>query len=151
MGIFNRDDKETKSRVGGITTIALGTEIMGTIKSEDQLQIDGKFKGDLFSSNIIIIGKEGIIDGNVTAAKIVVGGELTGNIETEELQILSSGLVSGEITYSSVSIEMGGMLEGNTKSKTAQSQLKIVASAKDTKKNQKQLSEGKAEAAALAL
>ncbi len=75
--------------------------------------VDGRVKADC-----VIVSQSGIIKGEVTAPKIVVGGRLEGNLRGEEIvEIERTGRVSGEIVANRFSVMEGGEINGKIEMK----------------------------------
>ena len=64
--MFKEKDSNGFDRMGDLNTlIGKGTIIEGNITVQHSLRIDGKLVGNLKSSDSIIIGKEGVIQGEI--------------------------------------------------------------------------------------
>jgi cytoskeletal protein CcmA (bactofilin family) len=104
----------------GASVVSAGTKIIGELIIADSFYIDGEIEGNIDSSNIITIGKNGKIFGTISAKTVIVGGEIKGKIECESCEILSGGRVKGEVFSASLVIEAGGILEGSSHLKSSQ-------------------------------
>lgn len=96
--------------------IGFGTQIEGSIKTKDSLKLDGIFRGEIKSTNEIIIGSTAKITGTVDADNIVVNGEVKGKlISPGKIAILSQGKIDGDIYLSKggLSVAKGGVFEGS--------------------------------------
>ncbi len=98
-----------------IAIIAEETVIEGNLNMKNDAHIYGKVKGILISSGDVIVGVKGEIEGDVIANRIVIAGVIKGKIKTTELEIMSEGRAEGEVSYKSLIIDKGGVLEGTTK------------------------------------
>ena len=103
----------------GTTVIAKGTKITGKLELECKLHIDGEIDGIIHSSNIVTIGASGLIKGEVFAAKLIVSGEMEGNADCDNIDVLAGGKILGDITSNNLVIEPKGMFEGHSKIKVA--------------------------------
>ena len=101
----------------GTTIIAEGTKINGKFEVDVKLHIDGEIEGTIESSNVVVIGSKGIVNGEIFAEKLVVSGELEGNADCKDIEILTGGKIIGEITSSNLVIESHGFFEGTSKVK----------------------------------
>lgn len=81
------------------------------------LHVDGELVGTIHSQNIVVIGKRGILKGELKADKIVVNGYFEGELEANSLEILSGGIVDGNIVIQELSVENGGKFNGSSKIK----------------------------------
>ena len=81
------------------------------------LHVDGELSGIVHSESIVVIGKNGNLKGELQADKIVVNGHFEGQLEANSLEILTGGIVSGDIIIKELSIENGGKFNGTSKIK----------------------------------
>lgn len=105
---------------GGASVVSAGTKIIGELIIADSFYIDGEIEGNIDSSNIITIGKNGKIFGTLAAKTVIIGGEVKGKVECDSCEILSGGRIKGEIFSASLVIEAGGILEGSSHLKSSQ-------------------------------
>ncbi|MGC9002833.1 MAG: bactofilin family protein [Dictyoglomus sp.] len=98
------------------TIVGSQTEMEGTIISKASLRIDGKFKGDIEAKDTVIVGKTGYVEGNIKANRVVVIGEIVGNVICKEsIDILSTGKLKGDLKLGGkISVEEGGIFLGTT-------------------------------------
>lgn len=79
--------------------------------------MDGEFSGIIQSTNVISIGKSGVVEGEVTAHKLMVTGQFRGNADCNEIEILAGGKVTGQISTSVLVIERGSTFDGESRLK----------------------------------
>lgn len=116
MAIFGKSKKSAGNPLN--TTIISGsTQIRGQIQGECVVHMDGKFSGPIHSKSIVSVGKSGLIEGDVTAKKLIVIGRFLGTADCEEIQILAGGEIVGQITCKILIIERGGFFHGQNKHK----------------------------------
>jgi cytoskeletal protein CcmA (bactofilin family) len=91
----------------------IGTDILvtGNIEAEVDLHIEGRVKGDVRCSTLIL-GERSSVTGNVFAERVRVSGRVEGGIETTDLAIESTARVKGDVTYSRLRIANGGIIQG---------------------------------------
>jgi len=98
------------------TTSALiigeGATINGTIQEKNQINIQGSVDGDVECKDLIV-GKSGNLKGKIKTERLSVEGSVEGELNVKcLLKLMSSGSVSGKITYGSLQINEGGKLIG---------------------------------------
>lgn len=81
--------------------------------------MDGEFSGLIHSDSTISVGRTGLIEGDVSAKKLVVTGRFMGTADCEEIEILSAGRVIGRIACKALVIERGSFFEGESRLKDA--------------------------------
>lgn len=97
------------------TIIGKETDIEGNINSNGVVKIEGNFKGEIFTSNDLIIEETGVVTGNVKAAKVIISGTMEGNVVSFELlQIEPTGKLIGDIEVKSISISEGAIFKGRS-------------------------------------
>lgn len=117
MAVFSRSDKQPIESNNSITVIADGSQIEGTFNMQCKFHVDGEVKGKVISSNIITIGKKGIIRGEVTGQKFIVSGRFEGNVDCESVEILAGGSIRGRVLSKEFVIEPEGNFEGESRVK----------------------------------
>ena len=96
--------------------LGAGTSINGKLSFDTSVQIDGKMKGELFTSKTLIVGSTGAVEAQLDAACLIVSGLVKGIIRvTERLEIKAGGLVEGEIHTPCLVMDEGGRFEGQVK------------------------------------
>lgn len=94
--------------------IAQGTSIVGDIKSVGDLKIDGRIKGTVNVQGKVVIGKEGVVEGEIICREAQISGKVIGRINTSELLMLKATVeVQGDIVTKTLGIEPGAVLVGN--------------------------------------
>ncbi|MDC0074395.1 polymer-forming cytoskeletal protein [Alphaproteobacteria bacterium] len=101
-------------KVGPPSIISKNLIIKGNLKSEGEIQIDGKVEGDV-TSMTLIIGEEGVVTGEIIAGKVLVRGKVKGQIRSQEVHLSKSAHVTGDIHHDVLGIESGAFVEGMCK------------------------------------
>lgn len=97
-----------------LTFLGKGTDFDGNITIHTDIRIEGQFKGEILVYGTLIVGEEGMIEANIHATYIVVCGEIHGNIVADHgIEIRVPGKVFGNIQAPCLSIDEGGIFEGN--------------------------------------
>jgi cytoskeletal protein CcmA (bactofilin family) len=110
MAKFNEPDNTT------INLISNGTDIIGDIKSNGDIRIDGSLTGNLNTKGKVVIGTTGKVKGEVICKNSEVAGILEGKITVGQLlNLKASSKINGEIATSKLSIEPGAVFSGNCK------------------------------------
>lgn len=132
MAIFTSDDKQSNGvaaqKAGAATIIAQGTRIKGNITTDCHLHIDGEFEGKIDSKNTVMIGKNGYVNGEIYANKLIISGKLKGLTESDAVEISSQGRFEGVITSTELVIERKGVFIGESKVKGMQTTTKNATS-----------------------
>lgn len=131
MAIFVSDNKQSDgvSSSGGATIIAQGTRIKGEINADCRLHIDGEFEGTIHSKDTVMVGKNGIVRGDIESASLIVSGRFIGNITANVLEIKPQGRVEGTAATAEFVIERKGMFIGESKIKSPKTnKIEVISS-----------------------
>ncbi len=111
------DEKVLEDEVGSaVTVIASNTRFTGKIKGEDTLRISGYFKGEIDCKRMVWVDKTGKIEGMVTARRVIIEGEINGNIESaNHVELRSNGRMIGDINAVKISVAKGCLFDGQAK------------------------------------
>jgi cytoskeletal protein CcmA (bactofilin family) len=110
------------------TVIGANTSIVGSIKSDGHMRIDGSFEGDIEVLGDLIVGATGRVIASIKATNIHVSGAVKGELHaTSQLQISHSGKVWGDITATALQIEPGGVFRGQSAMEDADEPLLLEA------------------------
>ncbi|TET90849.1 MAG: hypothetical protein E3J96_00355 [Sulfurovum sp.] len=121
MALFNGNKKKSgknkHSNINTATIVTACTEITGDLKGSDTVHIDGTLHGNIIVDNMVVVGKSGIINGNIKAQKIMVNGNVKGSMTCVDLEIMQSGKVSHRIDADKIILD--GEVEGTILAKTS--------------------------------
>ena len=97
------------------TFIGADASIDGTIKFKGTLRVDGNVKGKITSdSGTIVVSEKAVVNAEVFVNIAVIMGELNGTIDARErIEVYPPGRVGGDIHAPVISIEPGGVFNGN--------------------------------------
>ena len=92
--------------------IGEGVYIVGSIKANDEVTIQGTVEGDI-ECLTLNVSKNGNIKGKIKSDTLIVEGIVDGDIDINKMiNIKSDGTVSGKIYYGNLQINDGGKLIG---------------------------------------
>lgn len=117
--MFNTKNKtdmvpeKTSNGTGGATLISAGTTLKGDISSKNDLRIDGTVIGNVSSSAKIVIGANGVVEGNITGNQADIVGRVNGNVKTKDLlQLRGECVVNGDIHAGKLQVEPTATFNG---------------------------------------
>jgi len=110
----NQNQRRLEDKVqSSCSVIASKSSIQGNIKSQDDLLISGKLKGDIECTGLVRIGREGLIQGNILSRFIIIEGHVKGDIkEAEQIELRENGQVVGNIFTKSLAMAEGSVFQG---------------------------------------
>jgi cytoskeletal protein CcmA (bactofilin family) len=90
-----------------------GTEIEGKMTFTGTVLLNGRLRGEIVSSDTLVVGEKGVVNATIRAGVVEVSGEVVGNISaTERIELHPSSRVYGDIEAPVVTIDEGALLEG---------------------------------------
>ncbi len=97
------------------SVIGADVEIIGTIKSNGSVRLDGKLEGELLCGGNAILGKSAQVKGNVTATSVSIEGKINGNIlAKDKIEMKATATVNGDIKARRLSVEDGVTFVGRS-------------------------------------
>jgi cytoskeletal protein CcmA (bactofilin family) len=111
-----------------------GSEIEGKYTFQGTVMMNGKFSGEINSSDSLIIGEKGVVSATVRAGVVLINGEVIGNVfATERVELRGTARVYGDVEAPVIVVEEGVLFEGHcrmTKGKNGEAPT-IVTSPRD--------------------
>jgi len=113
--MFKKSEKEkpldlNKQEIS--TLIGEGFHIKGEVSGSSVVRIDGKVTGNVNIESGIILGENGVIEGDLNSRSAIVYGTVTGNIVCGQLEIKKSASIQGDIQTDTLEIELGANFNG---------------------------------------
>jgi cytoskeletal protein CcmA (bactofilin family) len=103
-------------REGVISIIGPGMRVVGDCETEGTLRIEGTVEGTVRAGKAIVLGKDGVVDGDITTQDAVIGGRVTGSIVAESrLELQATCVIEGQIRARRIKLEEGGKVNGTVK------------------------------------
>jgi cytoskeletal protein CcmA (bactofilin family) len=98
---------------GKESLIASDLTIEGKIEGAGHIRIAGRFKGDVHVQGDLTIEVGAKLNGGVRARKVVIAGELEGNIESaQRVELVSSGVMVGDLKAETLIVAAGSRMKG---------------------------------------
>ena len=121
--------------------IGKGINFSGQIESCDSLIVQGTVEAALKGARSLEIAQSGTFYGSIEISEAVIAGRFEGDLSVDGLlKVLSTGAITGSISYKSLEVESGALIEGKICPITSQA-------AVQTKKPAKKSASKKAETA----
>ena len=93
--------------------IAGDITIEGKIEGSGHVRIAGRFKGDVNVQGNVTIEQGAHVTGQVTAATVIVSGEVHGNIHaTSRVELLETGVINGDVKAAVLTVAAGSRMRG---------------------------------------
>lgn len=107
---------ERGKATGSTSLLSKKVNIVGEIEGNEDLHVEGRFKGSIRIGGNIFIGPTGVVEANVEAENIIIQGKINGNVMArQQLEIASLGQLIGDCSAQSIDIKEGAIFEGRSK------------------------------------
>ena len=110
--MFSKKNKVELDQQVISTMISAGCVLDGNLKAPAYVRIEGQITGDVTIDEGLILGEKGLINGNIVTKELIVYGTVKGNIQTQSLEIRSTGRIIGDIKTQVLQVETGGSHNG---------------------------------------
>ncbi len=115
MGLFNRGAvPKTVDKAAINSIIGQGLNIVGDLSFSGKLKLDGTIKGNV-KGEYIVIGKTGVVTGDVNIETCICQGKVYGNINSKDLTVVKGCRIEGNVETVNLAVESGASLIGEVK------------------------------------
>ena len=115
--------------------IGAGTSLKGDISSNGDIRIDGTRVGNIHCTAKVVIGANGVVEGDISGQQADIMGKVSGTIKVKDLlQLKSNCSVNGNLHAANLQIEPSASFNGQchmTEDLSKQSQEKFVKKPKE--------------------
>lgn len=113
MAKNNNDSNTQPGREGVISIIGPGMKVLGDCDTEGTLRVEGTVEGTVRAGKAVVVGKDGVVDGDIVTQDAVVGGRVAGSIVAESrLELQATCVIEGQIKARRIKLEEGGKVNG---------------------------------------
>ena len=116
--MFNAKNKtdmalEKPTSGNGTTLVGAGTTVKGDISSNSDLRIDGTVIGNIHCSAKVVIGANGVVEGDISGNQADIIGKVSGNIKAKDLlQLRGDSTVTGNLYAEKLQVEPSATFNG---------------------------------------
>ena len=101
---------EERTRVA----VSRNINVSGKLVFQEPVRIEGHFRGEVSSSDLVVISEEGAVAGRIKTPRLLILGELQGDIIGSKSVVLGPrSRVKGRIESESLTVCEGARLEGD--------------------------------------
>ena len=111
----NNNENMNKSEHSiAVNMIGAGTVITGDITSKGDIRVDGALNGSVKTEGKVVLGQDGVIEGDVVCRDADIAGTLKAKITVSQLLTLkASAKLNGDIITNKLAIEPGASFTGS--------------------------------------
>ena len=113
--MFSNKHSKPQNRIDSL--IGAGTIITGDLNFSGGMRIDGQVNGNVVATpgkpSTLVLSELAQINGNVDVTHLVVNGAINGSVTASEyLELQSKAKVTGDVSYSTLEIQLGAVVDG---------------------------------------
>ena len=98
-----------------------GTRFEGKLTFEGMVRIDGRFSGEIFSKDRLVIGEGGEVDGTLDVGQCVISGLFRGDLKaSDRVELQAPARFYGTLVAPTLVVGEGVLIEGNVKMESMQ-------------------------------
>ena len=96
------------------TIIGEGSSFSGTLRADGTVLVNGTYEGGLQTAESVIVGKSGVVNGDLLANTVTVEGRVKGNVTARDrVELRTGSRLEGDVHARSFMIEDGVFFQGN--------------------------------------
>jgi cytoskeletal protein CcmA (bactofilin family) len=96
-----------------ISIVGPGMKIVGDCDADGAVRVEGTIVGNIRAGKAVVVGKDGLVDGDIFTQDAVIAGKVKGVIRAESrLEVQASSQLEGEIIAARMQLEEGAILNG---------------------------------------
>jgi len=85
--------------------------VTGEISTDGDVQIEGRLEGNI-KATTLTIGEQGVVNGKITAGKVLVRGKVTGKINANSIEMAETANVLADLVQDHLIIANGAFFDG---------------------------------------
>ena len=131
----NESMKRTDTNPSVVNISGQGTSSLGDINSNGDIRVDGTLKGSIKTEGKVVLGKEGVVEGDVICQNADISGVIKAKITVSNLLSLKdTAKLKGDIVTNKLSIEPGAEFTGSCSMGAVIREIKNVEQATEKEK-----------------
>ena len=104
------------------TIVGSDITFIGDLASGGNVRYEGNLKGNVNLSGNLIVGRNAFISGNINAKNVHIIGTVEGIVSCDQLKILSTGKLTGDVYVDNIIIDEGAIFIGACKIKSLENE-----------------------------
>jgi cytoskeletal protein CcmA (bactofilin family) len=96
----------------GMTVVARGARLEGTLVSAESIRIDGQAKGKIAARGDVFLSSHSHVEADIQAQNVVTAGTLKGSITARTMTEVEGGRVEGTIRSKALVVREGALFSG---------------------------------------
>ena len=110
----NRTDGAPRDVGDVVSIVGPGMKVVGDCSSDGTIRIEGQVEGSVKAAKSVVIGKEGVVVGDVVTQDAIVAGRVNGSVSAESrVELQTTCRVQGDIRSRRIKLDEGGQVDGH--------------------------------------
>jgi cytoskeletal protein CcmA (bactofilin family) len=114
MKLFVKKQPPIRSLIGE------GTVVVGEIRFEEGLRIDGEVQGDVTAigdtGTLLVISEKARVQGKVKGGHVIINGSVVGPVECDGLlELQPKARIEGDVRYGTIEMHQGAAIDGEVR------------------------------------
>src|SRR5207245_9983811 len=97
--------------------VSLGpdAEVTGKLSFTVPTRIEGKLKGEVRATDLLVVGPQAIVHASVQAEKLIILGEIRGEVrQASRVEICTGGRLLGDVDTQCLGLQVGAPFRGHS-------------------------------------
>ncbi len=113
MARDQRNEPPVRELSDVVSVIGPGMEIVGDIKCDGTVRVEGRVEGSIKATKSVVVGKGGTVTGDIETQDVVVAGTVAGTVcGASRVELQDTCRVEGDIKSRRIKLDEGGRVEG---------------------------------------
>ena len=96
-----------------ISIIGPGMQVIGECHTDGTIRIEGMVQGTVRAGKAVVVGRDGVVDGEVFTQDAVISGRVRGGLVAESrLELQATCRIDGDVRARRMQLEEGAILNG---------------------------------------
>ena len=97
-----------------ISIIGQGMTVVGDCDTDGAVRVEGTVQGNIRAGKAVVVGKEGVVNGDIFTQDAVIGGTVSGTLRAaSRLEVQATSRIDGEVLAERMQLEEGAILNGS--------------------------------------
>ncbi len=103
---------------GGPSILGRDLSIKGDIKTDGDVQIDGRLDGNVIAGNVTI-GEQGAVNGTIQGKNVHIRGKVSGKVDAILVELSETANVQADLIQDQLTIANGAFFDGKCQRKSS--------------------------------
>lgn len=96
-----------------ISIVGPGMRVTGDCETDGTVRIEGQVDGSVRAGKAVVVGKDGLVEGDITTQDAVISGRVLGTVVAESrLELQATCRIEGRVLARRMQLEEGALLNG---------------------------------------